>query len=316
MKIRVGILGLPNVGKSTFFNSLTRKWIADAQNYPFCTIEPNLSPMLVPCRWLEPLSRLGDSRGHSTTARKTVAPTITLVDVAGLTKGAHRGEGLGNRFLATLRECDVLLHVLKGFSIDPPQAEAIIASATDPFTDAMDVNLELLFADIDHIERRLQRNNCHSLERKTLQRVLDALHQDLPARALNLTDVELSEIRSMGLLTLKPVIYALNVDEVDFIYARDEALWEAQTIVRSIEFWDENDDSANGRSTVISAQFEATVATADQAIQQERCGFLAKEAGIEKDEFMNLLSFNKLPDMIREMLDYRIIYTGPGVPIE
>jgi hypothetical protein len=130
--------------------------------------------------------------------------------------------------------------------------------------------------------------------------------EDLPARALNLTDVELLEIRSMGLPTLKPVIYALNVDEIDFVYARDEASWGAQTIVRSIEFWDENDDNVSGRCTVITAQLQATVATANPTIH------------MEKDDFEELLSFNKLPNMIREMLavDYRIVYSGPGVPIE
>ncbi|CAM9434594.1 unnamed protein product, partial [Heterosigma akashiwo] len=134
MKIRVGILGLPNVGKSTLFNALAKKSIAEAANYPFCTIEPNIAPIPIPDPYL---SKLG---------------ALLWVDVAGLARGAHRGEGLGNKFLATLRECDALCHVVRAFE-DPDVAH--VDGQVDPAADAEAINLELLLADLAHVERRL-----------------------------------------------------------------------------------------------------------------------------------------------------------------
>ena len=220
MKIKVGIVGLPNIGKSTLFNAIAQQSIAQASNFPFCTIDPNVARVPVPDPYLEQLGVLAGST-------KTVPATIELVDVAGLVAGASRGEGLGNRFLATIRECDAICHLVRHFE-DPNIIH--VDGRVSALEDAEAMNLELVLADIAHIERRLEKTTCHGVERDTLEKLLPELQKGVPARALGLTAEEKFSIKSMGLLTLKPVLYLLNVDEVDFLLAQDDVMKKAEDV--------------------------------------------------------------------------------------
>ena len=175
MKIQIGILGLPNVGKSSLFNALAQQSIAQAENFPFCTIDPNVAPIAIPD---QNLSRLGEFAGSS----RTVPATLEWVDVAGLAKGAHRGEGLGNRFLGNLRNCDALCHVVRTFQ----DSNVVVAQAdgkVEPHADIEAIHLELLFTDIAHVERRLEKTNVPELERSALEQALEGIERGLPARS-------------------------------------------------------------------------------------------------------------------------------------
>lgn len=200
MKCRVGVLGLPNVGKSTLFNSLARQAIAQVENFPFCTIEANVAPIAVPDVYLHDLGSLAGSR-------RTVPATMDWVDVAGLVRGASRGEGLGNRFLAVARECDAICHVVRAFD-DANIIHVDGRVKADPLADAEVVNLELILADLQHVERRLEKTTCTGEERETLESIAGALREGKPARVLGLAGTSLRSVKSMGLLTLKPVLCA------------------------------------------------------------------------------------------------------------
>lgn len=305
MKIKVGILGLPNVGKSTLFNALSQRSLAHAANFPFCTIDPNVSPIPVP----DPhLSELGHLAG-STTTKPAV---IEWIDVAGLAKGAHRGEGLGNRFLATLRECDALCHLVRTF----PDPNVIhVDGAVDPTADSEAINLELLYADLAHAQRRLEKTTCINVEKNTLLQVVEGLEKGVPARSLNLSNEELQSIKSMGLLTLKPVLYVFNVDEVDFCY-RTQAEEDAKSILESIQYCDPNVD----QYAIVSAKLEAELGLKNS--KEEQLTYLEEELGMEfdcddeREKIQEIFSYNILPRMILKLLNLFMVYTGPGVPIE
>lgn len=301
MKVRVGILGLPNVGKSTLFNALAQKSIAQAANFPFCTIEPNLAPIAVPDEYLHKLGKFANSC-------KTVPATMEWVDVAGLAKGAHRGEGLGNRFLASLRECNAICHLVRSFD----DKDIIHVDGTvDPTADAEIVNLELLLADEAHAERRLNKTTCKGEEREALEKVVAGLKECIPARAIGLSASEAFSIKSMGLLTLKPVLYAFNVDEVDFTLGKDDAMAMAESIFKSIEYCDPNMDMF----TLVSAKIEAELSARERHEQMEYLESLGVELEPGQD-FDDLLSFRVLPSMVQKLLGLSLVYTGPGVPPE
>lgn len=309
MKIRVGILGLPNVGKSTLFNALAQQSIAQAANFPFCTIEPNTAPIAVPDKYLFSLGRWA-------TSTRTVPCTMEWIDVAGLVQGAHRGEGLGNRFLGTLRECEALCHVVRLFE-DADISRVVVdqeEGTHDPVTDIEVVQLELLLADLQHAQRRLDKTSCVGAERAALERVVEGLESGLPARAVGLEAEELVLLKSMGLLTLKPVLYALNVDEVDFWYARQETLERAREILNQVAYGGDSQHLL----TLVSAKAETQLAES----QDDKEAYL-ESLGIELEELLesgqvweDLLSFRALPAAIRQLLDLSIVYTGPGVPPE
>eukprot|EP00978_Attheya_sp_CCMP212_P021280 scaffold61962_cov50-Attheya_sp.AAC.3 len=301
MKTRVGIVGLPNVGKSTLFNALAQKSIAQSANFPFCTIEPNVAPIAVPDQCLAPLSKVAGSR-------RSVPAKMDWVDVAGLVKGASRGEGLGNRFLATVRECDAICHLVRYYQ-DPDIIH--VDGRVDPAADAEVVNLELLLADLCHVERRLEKTTCQGEERVTLETVADGLKKGIPARTLSLSDDAIFSIKSMGLLTLKPVLYAFNMDEVDFIFGRDEAVAEVTKIMESIQYCDPNEDMF----VLVSAKFEAEVSSKTHDEQLDYLASLGME--LESDQKIDdLLSYNVLPSLIIQLLNLSLVYTGPGVPPE
>ncbi|MFP4275777.1 MAG: redox-regulated ATPase YchF, partial [Paracoccaceae bacterium] len=213
MGFKMGIVGLPNVGKSTLFNALTRTAAAQAANFPFCTIEPNVGEVAVPDARLDRLAEIAKS--------KQVIPTrMTFVDIAGLVKGASKGEGLGNQFLANIRETDAIAHVLRCFEDDDVTH---VDGRVDPVADAETIETELMLADMESLEKRLQNitrkvrgGDKEAVQQERLMKMaLAALEEGKPARVVAVDEEDAKAWRMLQLLTAKPVLYVCNVDESD-----------------------------------------------------------------------------------------------------
>jgi GTP-binding protein YchF len=270
MGFSCGIVGLPNVGKSTLFNALTETAAAQAENYPFCTIEPNLGEVAVPDKRLEPIGALAKSAA--------IVPTrLAFVDIAGLVRGASRGEGLGNQFLANIREVDAIIHVVRCFSgSDVVHVTGTIA----PVDDIETIETELMLADLESLERRIE-----PLEKRVrggdaeagatldlVRRALATLREGQPARRIERKPEQEKNFRMLGLLTSKPVLYVCNVDEE---HAADGNEFSRAVEVRA---------RAEGAGCVlISAKIEAEIAVLSRA---ERGEYLAAhglhEAGLDR----------------------------------
>lgn len=254
MKLQTAIVGLPNVGKSTLFNALTETQGAEAANYPFCTIEPNTGIVTVPDEKLNKLTELNSSE-------KTVPATLEFVDVAGLIKGASQGEGLGNQFLASIRQADAVVHVVRCFE-DPDVVH--VDGTVDPVRDAELINLELAFADLAQVESRLQRvkkdRKADPKEAGALEKVKEVLESDKPARYADLDEDEELAIKSLGLLTRKPMIYAANVADSDLAEGN-----EMVDRLRKVA------ESEGAKLIIVSAQVEAELVELDD---EDRTDFL------------------------------------------
>jgi len=266
MGFRCGIVGLPNVGKSTLFNALTETAAAQAANYPFCTIEPNVGRVAVPDERLDRIRAIAGSA-------QEIETQIEFVDIAGLVRGASQGEGLGNKFLANIREVDAIVHVLRCFEGgDVTHVEGRV----DPIADAETVETELMLADLDSLERRVpnlvkkaqQGDKEARIEASVLGQALELLQASKPARLTRPRDAEEQKaLERAQLLTAKPVLYVCNVDEAD---AADGNELSARVFGKA--------KAEGAGAVVISAAIEAEIATLDAT---DRAAFLA-DLGLEE----------------------------------
>ena len=205
MSFKCGIVGLPNVGKSTLFNALTNSSKAQAGNFPFCTIDPNVGIVPVPDERLNKLSEVSNSK-------KIINTTISFVDIAGLVKGASKGEGLGNKFLSHIREVDAIIHMIRCFDSDDIQN---VNPDVDPIRDLEIIETEMMLADIDSIQKRIEKNNKKNIDEdqlKILQIALDCINNDKDLSTLK-SQFDTKQLNQSGLLTIKPKIFVCNVDE-------------------------------------------------------------------------------------------------------
>ncbi len=285
MGFKCGIVGLPNVGKSTLFNALTQTASAEAANYPFCTIEPNVGEVGVPDQRLAQISEI-------TKSAETIPTRLIFVDIAGLVKGASQGEGLGNKFLAHIREVDAIAYVLRCFDDDDITH---VNGTIDPMADAETVETELMLADMESLEKRIDplQKRLRSQDKeaaRTLEMVelaLSQLREGKPARLAYIADEDKADFRALNLLTSKRVLYVCNVDEASA--ATGNAY--SQQVADKVQAQAEADAASSGGGAtpvapavvVISAQIEAELAGLEPDERQEFLGDLGlQEPGLDK----------------------------------
>lgn len=270
MGFKMGIVGLPNVGKSTLFNALTRTAAAQAANFPFCTIEPNVGDVAVPDARLDKLAKVAGSK-------QTIPTRMTFVDIAGLVKGASKGEGLGNQFLANIREVDAIAHVLRCFEDDDVTH---VENRVDPVADAETIETELMLADIESIEKRMlnvmrkvRGNDKEAIQQeRLLKAALAVLEEGKPARLVQVSDEDRRAWNLLQLLTTKPVLYVCNVGESDAAEGNTHSAKVAEMA------------AAEGNShVIISAQIEEEISQLDADEAEMFLGEMGlDEAGLDR----------------------------------